>query len=198
MHEWLVAITNGTVLVIDAIVLVIIAVGTFQAFVQGLRVMLLPSASGHERRDVWLHYARWLVARRLFPARRRYPCDLDRSELGRAGAPRDRRSDLNFAQLLPRERSRRGSQTANRACRWQVYFRLISTQERTCSIVDIASFAPPFERRCARQLQAAGQELVGLAGMGWSQSLCDWFHSSAVHFRRVLLKPPHPGFVIVT
>ena len=38
MHEWLVAITNGTVLVIDAMVLVIIAVGTSQAFVQGLRL----------------------------------------------------------------------------------------------------------------------------------------------------------------
>ena len=62
MHEWLVAITNGTVLVIDAMVLVIIAIGTTQAFAQGLRVMLLPSATGHERRDVWLHYARWLVA----------------------------------------------------------------------------------------------------------------------------------------
>jgi uncharacterized membrane protein len=62
MHEWLVAITNGTVLVIDAMVLVIIAIGTIQAFVQGLRVMLLQSATGHERRSVWLHYARWLVA----------------------------------------------------------------------------------------------------------------------------------------
>jgi hypothetical protein len=30
MHEWLVAITNGTVLVIDAMVLVIIAIGTIQ------------------------------------------------------------------------------------------------------------------------------------------------------------------------
>jgi uncharacterized membrane protein len=62
MHEWLVAITNGTVLMIDAMVLVIIATGTIQAFVQGLRVMLLSSATGYERRDVWLHYARWLVA----------------------------------------------------------------------------------------------------------------------------------------
>ena len=61
MHEWLVGITNGTVLVIDAMVLVI-AIGTIQAFVQGFRVMLLPSAAGHERRNVWLHYARWLVA----------------------------------------------------------------------------------------------------------------------------------------
>ena len=58
MHEWLVAITNGTVLVIDAMVLVIIAIATIQAFVQGLRVMLLPSATGHEMRNVWPRYAR--------------------------------------------------------------------------------------------------------------------------------------------
>jgi hypothetical protein len=125
MHEWLVAITNGTVAVIDAMVLVIIAIGTIQAFVQGLRVMLLPSATGHERRSVWLHYARWLVAGLTLPARRRRPCDLNRSELGRTGAPRDRRSDSNFAQLLPRERSLRGSQAAIRACRQQVYFRMM-------------------------------------------------------------------------
>jgi uncharacterized membrane protein len=62
MHEWFVAITNGTVLIIDAMVLVIIVTGTIQAFFQGLRVMLSPSSTGHERRDVWLHYARWLVA----------------------------------------------------------------------------------------------------------------------------------------
>jgi uncharacterized membrane protein len=62
MHEWFVTITDGAVLVIDIMVLVIIATGTIQAFVQGLQVMLLPSATGHERRNVWLHYARWLVA----------------------------------------------------------------------------------------------------------------------------------------
>jgi uncharacterized membrane protein len=48
--------------ILDAMVSVIIAIGTIQAFVQGLRVMLLRSATGHERRDAWLHYARWLVA----------------------------------------------------------------------------------------------------------------------------------------
>jgi hypothetical protein len=52
MHERLVAITDGAILVIDAIVLVIIAIRTIQAVFQGLRVMLLPSAIGHERRQV--------------------------------------------------------------------------------------------------------------------------------------------------
>jgi hypothetical protein len=51
MHDWLVAITNNTVLVIDAMVLVLITIATIQAFVQGLRVILLPSATGHERRN---------------------------------------------------------------------------------------------------------------------------------------------------
>jgi hypothetical protein len=38
MHEWLVAVTNGTVLVIDAMVLVIIAIGTIQTFARWPRL----------------------------------------------------------------------------------------------------------------------------------------------------------------
>jgi len=124
-HEWLVAITNGTVLIIDAMVLVIMAIGTNQAFVKNLRVMLMPSATGHQRRNVSLQYACWLVAGLTFQLARRYPCDLNRSELGRTVAPRDRRRDSNFAQLLPRERSVRGSQTAIRTCGLQVHFRIM-------------------------------------------------------------------------
>jgi uncharacterized membrane protein len=62
MHEWLVEITKDVVFVIDAMVLVIIVIGTIEAFFRGAWVMLSPSATGHDRRDVWLHYARWLVA----------------------------------------------------------------------------------------------------------------------------------------
>jgi uncharacterized membrane protein len=62
MHEWLVEITSEVVFVIDAMVLAIIAIGTIEAFFKGLRVMLSPSATGFERRAVWLHYGRWLVA----------------------------------------------------------------------------------------------------------------------------------------
>jgi hypothetical protein len=124
MHEWLVAITNGTVLVIDAMVLVIIAIGTIQAFVQGLRSCSCHLRPDIKRRNVGCTCA--LAGRRPhLPARRRYPCDLNRSELGRTGAPRDRRSDSNFAQLLPRDRSLRGSQTAIRTCRLQVHFRIM-------------------------------------------------------------------------
>ena len=61
MKEWLIAGTEYSALVIDALALLVIVVGTLEAFVNGLRVMLT-SASGHEKRDVWLRYARWLVA----------------------------------------------------------------------------------------------------------------------------------------
>ena len=61
MKEWLSVITEHAVVIIDALALVIIVAGTLEAFVNGLRAMLT-SASGHERRDVWLRYARWLVA----------------------------------------------------------------------------------------------------------------------------------------
>lgn len=61
MKEWLVVVTEYAVLIIDALALVIIVVGTAQAFVGGVRLML-SSPSGTERREVWLRYARWLVA----------------------------------------------------------------------------------------------------------------------------------------
>ncbi|MBV8446397.1 MAG: DUF1622 domain-containing protein [Hyphomicrobiales bacterium] len=62
MHAWLVEATKDAIIVIDAMVLAIIAIATVQAFFTGLRVMLSPSGTGRNRREVWLHYARWLVA----------------------------------------------------------------------------------------------------------------------------------------
>jgi uncharacterized membrane protein len=62
MEEWLAVVTRDLALIIDAMVLVIVGIGTLQAFVQGLRVMIVPPSSGHERRAVWLQYGRWLVA----------------------------------------------------------------------------------------------------------------------------------------
>jgi len=61
MKEWLAVATEYAIVVIDALALLIIVVGTLEAFANGLRTML-GSASGHEKRDVWLRYARWLVA----------------------------------------------------------------------------------------------------------------------------------------
>lgn len=61
MREWLVYVTENAIVVIDILALVIVLAGTVEAFFAGLRVMLF-TREGHERRDVWLRYGRWLVA----------------------------------------------------------------------------------------------------------------------------------------
>lgn len=61
MKQWLVFATEYAIIIIDALALVIIVVGTVEAFFGGLHAMFA-SPSGHERRDIWLRYARWLVA----------------------------------------------------------------------------------------------------------------------------------------
>ena len=65
MTEWLVTATEITVAAIDGLALLMIVVGTAQALVNGVRVMLM-SPSQHEKRAVWLHYARWLVVALTF------------------------------------------------------------------------------------------------------------------------------------
>jgi len=60
MREWLIVVTE-TAIVIDALALVIIVVGSSEAFVRGVRLLLSPP-SRQAGRDVGLRYARWLVA----------------------------------------------------------------------------------------------------------------------------------------
>jgi uncharacterized membrane protein len=61
MKEWLVAATEYTVVAINAIALVLIAVATVQAFIAGMGAIFAPM-TGYRRREVWLRYARWLIA----------------------------------------------------------------------------------------------------------------------------------------
>jgi uncharacterized membrane protein len=65
MGEFLVAITDPAIVIIDMLALVIVVIATIDAFMRGMRLML-SSPNGHERRDVWLRYARWLVAALTF------------------------------------------------------------------------------------------------------------------------------------
>ena len=62
MKEWLIAVAEPTIVIIDGLALLIIAFGTLQAFVGAARLVFSPSPSDQERRDVWQRYARWLVA----------------------------------------------------------------------------------------------------------------------------------------
>ena len=61
MRDWLVLASGYAIDLIDAMALIVIFIGTVEAFVLGTRALLV-SPRGHERRDVWLRYARWLVA----------------------------------------------------------------------------------------------------------------------------------------
>lgn len=61
MSEVLTLLTRNAVLAIDAMALLVIVIGTLEAFVSGVKA-LITSSTGHERRDIWLRYARWLVA----------------------------------------------------------------------------------------------------------------------------------------
>lgn len=62
MKEWLVAITEPTIVVIDTMAFLFIVVGTLQAFIATIRLVVSRDQEGKDRRQVWLTYARWLVA----------------------------------------------------------------------------------------------------------------------------------------
>ena len=61
MHEWLLIASEYAIDVINAIALLFIAVATVRAAIAALPGILAP-LSGVQRREVFLQYARWLVA----------------------------------------------------------------------------------------------------------------------------------------
>jgi uncharacterized membrane protein len=62
MEEWLRLATKDTVVVIDAMALIIVAIGTIEAFFTGLRVAFPARAANPRFREVFVRYGRWLVA----------------------------------------------------------------------------------------------------------------------------------------
>ncbi len=99
MEEWLVAATRVIALAIDAMALTIIAVGTLEAFLSTLRLVVRRSATNSEKRQVWLGLARWLVAGLTF----QLAADIVRTsiaptwdEIGRLAAIAAIRTFLNF------------------------------------------------------------------------------------------------------
>ena len=61
MKEWLIFIVEYAVLIIQAMALVIIIIGTIEAFLRSLCAVFSPSAGGSQFRSFYLQYARWLV-----------------------------------------------------------------------------------------------------------------------------------------
>jgi uncharacterized membrane protein len=61
MKDWLIFLSEHAATVFHLMALVVITVGTFEAFLRALRVMLRPSVVGHDIRTVWIKHARWLV-----------------------------------------------------------------------------------------------------------------------------------------
>ncbi|UWX03420.1 DUF1622 domain-containing protein [Pseudoxanthomonas sp. NC8] len=63
LRHWLYALSEPVVAAIDLMALVLIAVATAYTFFVGIWMVITGrSATGHERRVLWLTYARWLVA----------------------------------------------------------------------------------------------------------------------------------------
>jgi uncharacterized membrane protein len=65
MKEWFVAATEAAVIVIDVIALVLVVFASLEAFVKVVPAVL-SRLSDDVRRDLWLRYARWLVAALTF------------------------------------------------------------------------------------------------------------------------------------
>jgi uncharacterized membrane protein len=61
MKELLIVATENAVVVIYGMALLVIVIGTIEAFVSAFRALISPPTL-HERSDIWLRFARWLVA----------------------------------------------------------------------------------------------------------------------------------------
>ena len=62
MREFLDYVAEHAAILINGIALIVVAAGTLEAFGRGVAVMLFPAKYGAGERDIWMRYARWLVA----------------------------------------------------------------------------------------------------------------------------------------
>ena len=62
VKDWLSFFADNAVIAIDAMAVLIIAVGTIEMFVTCVRSVFTPSRTGRDLRDGYLRYARWLMA----------------------------------------------------------------------------------------------------------------------------------------
>jgi uncharacterized membrane protein len=62
MKEWLRYVGEIAVVIINVIALLIIVIGTVEAFVRSLIILFTPSPAGRQFHTAYLRYGRWLVA----------------------------------------------------------------------------------------------------------------------------------------
>ncbi len=97
MKEWLTLVAEGAVTIAHAMALIIVIVGTIEAFVGSAKLMFRPSSAGF--RTTYMRYARWLVGGLTF----QLAADIIESaiapswdEIGRLGAIALIRTFLNY------------------------------------------------------------------------------------------------------
>jgi hypothetical protein len=101
MKEWLTFIAENAVVVVNAIALVVIVIGTIEAFLRSTRAIFRRSVTSQELRGAYLKYARWLVAGPDFPDCRGRHRNFYRANVGGNRAPWRYRCYLNVPQPLP-------------------------------------------------------------------------------------------------
>ncbi len=62
MEEWLIHLTEGAVVVINAFALVVVLYGTVEAFAAAVRIVVAGPIPEDDRSLIWLRFGRWLVA----------------------------------------------------------------------------------------------------------------------------------------
>jgi uncharacterized membrane protein len=99
VKDWLTFVAENAVVMIHAMALAIIVIGTVQAFFRCLRAIFSTSESGHLFRLAYLQYARWLVGGLTF----QLAADIIESaiaptwdDIGRVGAIAVIRTFLNY------------------------------------------------------------------------------------------------------
>ena len=116
MEEWLHLVTKDIVVIIDAMALIIVAIGTAEAFVTGLWAAFPAPASHNRFREILVRYGRWLVAGLTF----QLAADIigtsiapSWQEVGQLGAIAVIRTFLNF--FLERDLAELGTEAPGRS-----------------------------------------------------------------------------------
>ena len=115
MEEWLHLVTKDTVLIIDTMALIIVAIGTAEAFLTGLWAAF-PAPAHNRFREILVRYGRWLVAGLTF----QLAADIigtsiapSWQEVGQLGAIAVIRTFLNF--FLERDLAELGTEAQGRS-----------------------------------------------------------------------------------